>query len=299
MSPGALRCVPGNASIAGAFFHPGGARRIGCTEKLETEEIKVQELQDTFFCILLPFLGTSLGAAAVFFLRRRSHPAVHKGLLGFASGVMLAAMVWSLLMPAITMAEAAGEIPWLPAAVGFLAGIGGLLGLDRLLSRAERQAERQPGDRRSESMLLLAVTLHNLPEGMAVGVAAAGVLAGSSGMTAAGAMALSMGVAIQNIPEGAIISAPLAAGGMPRGRAFGCGVLSGAVEPVGAVLTLLLTRLVTPLLPYVLAFAAGTMLYVVSVELIPETQRGQGGMAGAIGTALGFVLMMVLDVALG
>lgn len=162
MSPGALRCVPCNASIAGAFFHPGGARRIGCTEKLETEEIKVQKLQDTFFCILLPFLGTSLGAAAVFFLRRRSHPAVHKGLLGFASGVMLAAMVWSLLMPAITMAEAAGEIPWLPAAVGFLAGIGGLLGLDRLLSRAERQAERQPGDRRSESMLLLAVTLSTI-----------------------------------------------------------------------------------------------------------------------------------------
>ena len=146
---------------------------------------------------------------------------------------------------------------------------------------------------------MLAVTLHNLPEGMAVGVAAAGVLAGSSGMTAAGALALSMGVAIQNIPEGAIISAPLAAGGMARGKAFGCGVLSGAVEPVGALLTLLLTRLVTPLLPYVLAFAAGTMLYVVSVELIPETQRGQGGMAGAIGTAVGFVLMMVLDVALG
>lgn len=259
----------------------------------------MQETLNAVFCILLPFLGTSLGAAAVFFLRRKSHPAIHRGLLGFSAGVMLAAMVWSLLMPAIEQTRASGGIAWLPAALGFLAGMGGLLWLDGLLSRAERWRATEPSSARGTRMLLLAVTLHNLPEGMAVGVALAGVLARQEGVTAAGAAALSLGIAIQNIPEGAIISTPLAAGGMNRGRAFAGGVLSGAVEPLGAVLTLLLTRLLTPLLPYVLAFAAGTMLYVIAVELIPETQRGPGGMAGAIGTALGFVLMMILDVALG
>lgn len=259
----------------------------------------MQEIREILFCILLPFLGTSLGAAAVFFLRRNPRPAVHKGLLGLAAGVMLAAMVWSLLTPAMEMTRAAGGIVWLPAALGFLAGIGGLLLLDQLLSRAERRANARPTEAHASRMLLLAVTLHNLPEGMAVGVALAGALSMQSGLTAAGAAALSLGIAIQNIPEGTIISAPLAAAGMSRPRAFLYGMLSGAIEPLGAVLTLLLTRWITPLLPYVLAFAAGTMLYVVSVELIPETQRGRGGMVGAIGTALGFVLMMILDVALG
>ena len=259
-------------------------------------------IQDAFWGILIPFLGTSLGAGCVFFLKNSLRDGIQRALTGFAAGVMVAASVWSLLIPAMEQAADLGRLAFFPAAVGFWLGILFLLLLDHLIPHLHQnslQAEGPKSQLQRTTMMVLAVTLHNIPEGMAVGVAAAGVLAGSSGMTAAGAMALSMGVAIQNIPEGAIIFAPLAAGGMPRGRAFGCGVLSGAVEPVGAVLTLLLTRLVTPLLPYVLAFAAGTMLYVVSVELIPETQRGQGGMAGAIGTALGFVLMMVLDVALG
>ena len=242
-------------------------------------------------CVLLPFLGTSLGAATVFFLRREAHRALQRVLLGFSAGVMLAAMVWSLLLPAIDMTPA-GMPAWVPAAVGFLLGIGGLLALDGWLHRAEKRPEKG-------GMLALAVTLHNLPEGMAVGVALAGMLAEETLVTAAGAAALSLGIAIQNIPEGAIISAPLAAGGLSRGRAFGRGVLSGAVEPLGAVVTLVLTRQITLLLPYVLAFAAGCMLYVVVVELIPETQSGQRSAAGAVGAAIGFVVMMVLDVALG
>ena len=184
------------------------------------------------------------------------------------------------------MSEAMGKWAWVPAAVGFLLGIGGLLALDGWLHRAEKRPEKG-------GMLALAVTLHNLPEGMAVGVALAGMLAEETLVTAAGAAALSLGIAIQNIPEGAIISAPLAAGGLSRGRAFGRGVLSGAVEPLA------LTRQITLLLPYVLAFAAGCMLYVVVVELIPETQCGQRSAAGAVGAAIGFVVMMVLDVALG
>lgn len=243
-------------------------------------------------CILLPFFGTALGAAAAFFLRQEARPGLQKCLLGFSAGVMLAAMVWSLLVPAMEMAEASGSPPWLPAAAGFLAGIGGLLGLDALLSRAERRPERG-------SMLMLAVTLHNLPEGMAVGVALAGVLAGETVVTLAGAAALSLGIAIQNIPEGAIISAPLAAAGKSKARAFASGALSGAVEPVGAVVTLLLTRYITALLPWVLAFAAGCMLYVVVVELIPEAAQGEKSPSGVVGASLGFVVMMLLDVVLG
>jgi ZIP family zinc transporter len=205
---------------------------------------------------------------------------------------MLAAMVWSLLIPAIAMAESAGTPSWLPALTGFLLGAGSLLGLDALLNRMQARPERA-------SMLTLAVTLHNLPEGMAVGVALAGLLSGKTEITTAAAAALSLGIAIQNIPEGAIISAPLAAAGKSRLRAFSSGALSGAVEPLGAVLTLLLTRQITALLPYVLAFAAGCMLYVVAVELIPETQEGEKSPAGPIGTALGFAVMMLLDVMLG
>lgn len=243
-------------------------------------------------CILLPFFGTILGAAAVFLMQQRVRPALQKGLLGFSAGVMLAAMVWSLLIPAMEMAEAQGTPPWLPAAVGFLLGVGGLLGLDGLLAHAEKRPEKG-------SMLMLAVTLHNLPEGMAVGVAIAGALAGEGLVTGAGAAALSLGIAIQNIPEGTIISAPLAATGKSKLRAFGAGALSGVVEPLGAVLTLILTRQITVLLPYVLAFAAGCMLYVVVVELIPEAGKGEKSPAGAIGAGLGFAVMMLLDVLLG
>ena len=247
----------------------------------------LEEVFQAAVCVLLPFFGTALGAAAVFFLGRKARPGLQRGLLGFSAGVMLAAMVWSLLQPAIDMAGGR----WGPAALGFLLGIGCLLGLDGWLSRAEKRPGRG-------GMLSLAVTLHNLPEGMAVGVALAGMLARDNPVTVAGAAALSLGIAIQNLPEGAIISGPLAAAGMSRSRAFARGALSGAVEPLGAVLTLALTRQVTLLLPYVLAFAAGSMLYVVVVELIPETQSGKKSPLGPVCVALGFTLMMVLDVAL-
>ena len=242
-------------------------------------------------CVLLPFLGTSLGAATVFFLRREAHMALQRVLLGFSAGVMLAAMVWSLLLPAIDMTPA-GVPAWVPAAVGFLLGIGGLLALDGWLHRAEKRPEKG-------GMLALAVTLHNLPEGMAVGVALAGMLAEETLVTAAGAAALSLGIAIQNIPEGAIISAPLAAGGLSRGRAFGRGVLSGAVEPLGALLTIGLAAVVVPVLPYLLSFAAGAMIYVVVEELIPETSGGNHSNLGTLSFAAGFTVMMALDVALG
>ena len=247
----------------------------------------MEEVFQAAVCVLLPFFGTALGAAAVFFLGRKARPGLQRGLLGFSAGVMLAAMVWSLLQPAIDMAGGR----WGPAALGFLLGIGCLLVLDGWLSRAEKRPGRG-------GMLSLAVTLHNLPEGMAVGVALAGMLARDSPVTVAGAAALSLGIAIQNLPEGAIISGPLAAAGMSRSRAFARGALSGAVEPLGAVLTLALTRQVTLLLPYVLAFAAGSMLYVVVVELIPETQSGKKSPLGPVCVALGFTLMMILDVAL-
>ncbi len=239
-------------------------------------------------CVLLPFFGTSLGAAAVFFLGRRQRAGLRRGLLGFSAGVMLAAMVWSLLQPAIHLAEGA----WLPAALGLLCGCGSLLLLDLLLRRLERRPQQG-------AMLAFAVTLHNLPEGMAVGVSLAGLLTGGGPVTLAGAAALSLGIAIQNVPEGAIISLPLTAHGVKKGRAFARGVLSGAVEPLGALLTLLLTRQVTALLPWVLAFAAGSMFYVVVEELIPATHEGPPSPIGPVCAALGFALMMALDVALG
>ena len=247
----------------------------------------LEEVFQATVCVLLPFFGTTLGAATVFFLGRKHRPRLLRGLLGFSAGVMLAAMVWSLLQPAIDMTGGR----WGPAAVGFMLGIVCLLALDSWLTHAERRPDRS-------GMLSLAVTLHNLPEGMAVGVALASMLAQDSPVTVAGAAALSLGIAIQNLPEGAIISAPLAAGGMSRGRAFVRGMLSGVVEPLGAVLTLALTRQVTLLLPYMLAFAAGSMLYVVVVELIPETQSGEKSPLGPVCVALGFALMMALDVAL-
>ncbi len=238
-------------------------------------------------CLALPFLGTALGSAAVFFMGKKQRPALRRGLLGFSAGVMLAAMVWSLLQPAVDISGS-----WVPAALGLLLGMGALLLLDLLL----RSVEVRP---RPGGMLAFAITLHNLPEGMAVGVSLAALLATGAPVTAAGAAALSLGIAIQNVPEGAVISLPLAAHGISRGRAFCRGVLSGAVEPLGGLLTLALTRQTATVLPWVLAFAAGSMLYVVVVELIPATREAGESALGPVTVALGFALMMALDVALG
>lgn len=227
---------------------------------------------------------------------------LQKLLLGFASGVMIAASVWSLLIPAIDMAEEKGGIAWIPAAGGFLLGMGFLLLLDTVtphLHFTDEKPEGVPSHLKKTTMLVLAVTLHNIPEGMAVGVTFAGALTENSVMTMAGAFALSVGIAIQNFPEGAIISMPLKSQGISKGRAFVYGALSGIVEPIAAVITILLTGLVVPLLPYLLSFAAGAMIYVVVEELIPEAQSGEHSNISTIGVALGFVLMMILDVALG
>ena len=254
------------------------------------------------FAALIPLLGTTLGSATVFFMKDGLKPWLQKALLGFASGVMIAASVWSLLIPSIDMAEAAGGIGWLPAVVGFLAGMGFLLLLDTFVPHMHMDSDcpegRSCGLGKSK-MLVLAVALHNLPEGMAVGVVLAGMLSGSQIITTAGAFALAIGIAIQNLPEGAIISMPLVGTGLSRRRAFGYGFLSGVVEPIGALITIALTALVEPILPYILSFAAGAMIYVVVEELIPESQAGAHSNIGTIGAALGFALMMLLDVALG
>ena len=252
--------------------------------------------------ILIPFAGTTLGASMVLFMRQGMNERLQKLLLGFASGVMIAASVWSLLIPAIDMAEQEGGIAWIPAAGGFLLGMGFLLVLDTLtphLHFTEEKPEGVPAHLKKTTMLVLAVTLHNIPEGMAVGVTFAGALTENSLMTIAGAFALSVGIAIQNFPEGAIISLPLKSQGISKGRAFAYGALSGIVEPIAAVFTILLTGLVVPMLPYLLSFAAGAMIYVVVEELIPEAQSGAHSNISTIGIALGFVLMMILDVALG
>lgn len=253
--------------------------------------------------LALPLVGTTLGAGMVFFLKEQMGPRLQKLLLGFASGVMMAASVWSLLIPAIEMAEDYAAPAWVPAAVGFLLGIFFLLALDSLIPHLHLGDDHPEGHPRAgmkkSLMLMLAVTLHNLPEGMAVGVVLAGMMSGEADITAAGAITLAAGIAIQNFPEGAIISMPLVGTGVTRRRAFGYGFLSGLVEPVGAALTLLLTRLISPVLPYILAFAAGAMIYVVVEELIPEAQTGEHSNACVLGAAFGFALMMVLDVALG
>ena len=252
--------------------------------------------------ILIPFVGTTLGSAMVFFMRREMNGRVQKALLGFASGVMIAASVWSLLIPAIEMSEEQSNIAWVPAAIGFLLGIGFLLLLDTLTPHIHL-TEEEPGgikaDLKKTTMLVLAVTLHNIPEGMAVGVTFAGVMTGNTTITLAAAFVLAIGIAIQNFPEGAIISMPLRGEGISRRRAFLYGTASGIVEPIAAFITILLTGLVVPILPYLLAFAAGAMIYVVVEELIPESQSGKHTNIGTIGVAFGFVMMMVLDVALG
>lgn len=250
----------------------------------------------------IPLLGTTLGAAMVFVMKREMSAGLQKALLGFASGVMIAASVWSLLLPAIEMARTAGGTAWVPAVTGFLFGMGFLLLLDSVIPHLHLNAERpegRPSGLGKSFMLVLAVTLHNIPEGMAVGVVLAGMLSGGSAITTAGAFALAVGIAVQNFPEGAIISMPLVGAGLTRRRAFLYGFLSGVVEPIGAVLTILLTSLVTPILPYILAFAAGAMIYVVVEELIPEAQAEPHSNIATIGVAVGFALMMVLDVALG
>ena len=255
-----------------------------------------------FYGILLPFLGTILGAGCVFFLKRSLGVQVQRALTGFAAGVMVAASIWSLLIPAMEQGTDMGKGAVIPAAVGFWLGILFLLILDRLIPHLHRNADQPEGVKSGfgrTTMMLLAVTLHNIPEGMAVGVVYAGFLTGNGEITAAGALALSLGIAIQNFPEGAIISMPLRAEGMKKGQAFLSGVLSGVVEPLGAVLTILAAQFVVPALPYLLSFAAGAMLYVVVEELIPEMSAGKHSNIGTVSFALGFSVMMVLDVVLG
>ncbi len=257
---------------------------------------------DTFIGILIPLIGTTLGAGCVFFIKNRIHPLVQKGLLGFASGVMTAAAVWSLLIPAIEMSADKGKLSVIPAAAGFLIGIAFLLMMDRVIPHLHIDSSKPEGPNsayKKTTLFILAVTLHNLPEGMAVGVIFAGLKSGSGGLTAAGALALSIGIAIQNFPEGAIISLPLRSEGMSRTRAFVYGALSGVVEPIGAVITILLTGIMVPVLPYMLSFAAGAMIYVVVEELIPEASEGEHSNIGTIGFAAGFTVMMILDVLLG
>ena len=251
-----------------------------------------------FIILAIPFLGTSIGAAMVFFLKKQIAPKFEKLLLGFAAGVMIAASVWSLLIPSIEMAEKQHIIEWVPALVGFMAGIVFLLLLDTLIPHLHLESDKPEGLSLGASkmtMMLLAVTLHNIPEG----VAFAGAAMEGSGITKAAALALAVGIAIQNFPEGAIISMPLCGDGIGKKKAFFYGVMSGVVEPIGGFITILIAGKISPILPYFLSFAAGAMLYVVVEELIPEAQNGEHSNIGTIGTAVGFALMMVLDVALG
>ena len=249
---------------------------------------------DLVIGLAIPFLGTTLGAAMVFLMKKEMNKKVEKILLGFASGVMIAASVWSLLIPSIEMTETQG--------IGFLLGIVFLLVLDSVVPHMHLESEKPEGMKsklKKTTMMVFAVTLHNIPEGMAVGVTFAGALAQNTGITMAGAFALAVGIAIQNFPEGAIISMPLKSEGVSKSRAFLYGTLSGIVEPIGALITILLTNAVVPILPYLLSFAAGAMIYVVVEELIPESQDGEHSNIGTIGVAIGFTIMMILDVALG
>ena len=257
---------------------------------------------ETFLGIMIPFLGTTLGAACVFFMKKSLGDLVQRSLAGFAAGVMVAASIWSLLIPAIEQSEDMGKLSFLPAFIGFWSGVLFLLLLDRLIPHLHVGSEQAEGPKSKlgrTTMMVLAVTLHNIPEGMAVGVVYAGFLSGNTQITAASALALSLGIAIQNFPEGAIISMPLRAEGERKGRAFLGGMLSGVVEPIGAVLTIVAAQFIIPALPYLLSFAAGAMLYVVVEELIPEMSQGRHSNLGTVFFAVGFSVMMVLDVALG
>lgn len=252
--------------------------------------------------ILIPFLGTSLGAACVYIMKKEMNPFVNKALLGFASGVMIAASVWSLIIPAIDMSSNMGKLSFIPAAVGVLVGILFLLMLDKLIPHLHSNSNEPEGIKKNNlkkaTMLVLAVVIHNIPEGMAVGIVFAGALNEGALLTLAGAFALSIGIAIQNFPEGAIISMPLISEGLSKNKAFLYGVLSGVVEPIGAIVTIMFSGLITPFMPYLLSFAAGAMIYVVVEELIPEASQGEHSNIGTIGFSIGFVIMMILDVAL-
>ena len=252
--------------------------------------------------LLIPFVGTAAGAACVFFLRRDLKLSVQRALTGFAAGVMVAASIWSLIVPAIEQSADKERLAFLPAFIGFWLGVLFLLLLDHIIPHLHRSIDQAEGPKsrlNRTAMMVLAVTLHNIPEGMAVGVVYAGFVSGSANITAGGALALALGIAIQNFPEGAIISMPLYAEGKSKPKAFALGMLSGAVEPVFGALTVLLAGLVVPAMPYLLSFAAGAMLYVVVEELIPEMSAGEHSNIGVIAFALGFSVMMALDVALG
>lgn len=261
---------------------------------------------NSLFCgLLIPFLGTTSGSGAVFFMKNKMNDNVQRALLGFAAGVMIAASVWSLLIPSMNMSESMGRLAFIPALTGLILGVAFLFILDRITPHLHAMAEKPEGsktlqDKISRTMMLVfAVTLHNIPEGMAVGVVFASFLTGTSSISAADALALSIGIAIQNFPEGAIISMPLRSEGNSKTKSFLLGTLSGAVEPVAAIITILLTSFILPILPYLLSFAAGAMIYVVIEELIPEATREEKTDICTIGFAVGFALMMVLDVALG
>ena len=256
----------------------------------------------TFYGIMIPVIGTALGAGCVFLMKKSLSDKVQRALNGFASGVMVAASIWSLIIPAIEQSENLGKFSFFPAVIGFWAGVLFLLLLDHVIPHLHQngtQAEGPKSHLQKTTMMLLAVTLHNIPEGMAVGVVYAGYLSGNAEISAAGALALSLGIAIQNFPEGAIISMPLRAEGMKKSKAFMSGTLSGIVEPVGAALTVLAAHFILPALPYLLSFAAGAMLYVVVEELIPEMSQGKHSNIGTLFFAAGFSVMMMLDVALG
>lgn len=251
--------------------------------------------------LLIPFFGTTLGAACVFFMKKELNEKVQRSLTGFAAGVMVAASIWSLLIPAMDQSGEMGKLAFIPAVVGFWIGTVFLLLLDHViphLHRGSDEAEGPPSKLKKTTMLVLAVTLHNIPEGMAVGIVYAGLLAGDSGITKGAALALTIGIAIQNFPEGAIISMPLKSEGESKGKAFIYGTLSGAVEPAGMLLTIAASSLILTALPYLLSFAAGAMVYVVVEELIPEMSVGRHSDTGVIFFAVGFTLMMALDVAL-
>ena len=259
-------------------------------------------VMESVAAVLLPFVGTCLGAALVFFLKGEMNRNLHRGLSGFAAGVMVAASVWSLIIPAMDQSAHMGKLAFIPAFVGVWAGFLFLMALDSFVPHLHPGSDCPEGSACNlgkSAMMVFAVALHNLPEGMAVGVVVAGWLTGNESISFAGAMALSLGIALQNLPEGAIISLPLKSGGMNRRRAFGYGVVSGIIEPIGAVVTILLAELLVPVLPYLLAFSAGAMLYVVVEELIPEMSEGEHSHIGPMTFAAGFTLMMVLDVALG
>ena len=251
--------------------------------------------------ILIPFIGTVLGAGCVYLIKDKLNNRIEKFLLGFASGVMMAASIWSLLIPAINLAEQNNQVSWIPTSIGFILGVGFLLALDYLIPHLHKDSKSQEGPKsnlKKTTMLMLSVTLHNIPEGLAVGVVFAGLLSDNNIITLAGALALSVGIALQNFPEGAIISLPLKAEGLSKNRAFVYGIVSGVVEPIAAYIAILLTGFVTPILSYFLSFAAGAMIYVVVEELIPDSHSGDHSNLSVIGVTLGFVLMMILDIAL-